>query len=88
MSSADILFTKATHDIKRVKSINNELLLSLYANFKQVTIGNCNINPPSMLNFKDTAKYNSWKNLFGISKLKAQVNYIKLVKSITEKNEI
>ena len=86
--NSDSLFIKATNDIKEIKNINNDTLLTLYANFKQVTVGNCNISHPPIFKFKDVAKYNSWKNLYGTSKLKAQVNYIKLVKSILEKNEI
>lgn len=80
----DTLFIKATNDVKNLKNLDNTILLILYGNFKQATIGNCNLSAPSIFNIKDTAKYNSWKKLSKVSKASAKINYIKLVRELIE----
>lgn len=85
--TVDTLFTKASRDIKLVKYLDNNVLLELYGLFKKVTVGNNNLQTPSIFDIKATAKYNAWKKLDNIDNFTVKVRYIKLVRSILEKNE-
>ena len=81
----DLLFTKATQDIKLLPTPNDDTLLILYSYYKQATIGDINIEKPSFFNFKETTKWNAWTKLKGTSKILAQGNYIKMVKDLQSK---
>jgi diazepam-binding inhibitor (GABA receptor modulating acyl-CoA-binding protein) len=85
MVNVDDLFLKATQDVKVLPLQDNDTLLSLYAYFKQATVGDVNTEKPSFFNFKDTAKWSAWEKLKGMPKIQAQGNYIKLVKDIQTK---
>ena len=63
------------------KTVSNEDKLSGYALFKQATIGDCNISAPSMFNFTEKAKWNSWNELKGMSKEEAMQKYIDCIES-------
>lgn len=77
------LFNDAAENVHKLKSKpNDDELLELYANYKQGTIGDINIDKPSFYMFKDVSKWNAWNKLKGKSKLQAQVNYIKLVDNL------
>lgn len=79
------LFYKATNDVKNLTSTpDNDTLLSLYALFKQATVGDNLSTAPSFFDFRGTAKYNAWLNLKGMKKDQAQIKYIKLVRKLTE----
>lgn len=85
MGVEDEFFIQATKDVKKLKyTPSNEILLKLYAYYKQSTIGNNNTTKPLFLDFKGTSKWSAWDNLKGMSKLTAKVNYIKLVKQLLE----
>jgi diazepam-binding inhibitor (GABA receptor modulating acyl-CoA-binding protein) len=75
--------SKEVHNLK-TKPSDNELL-ELYGNYKQGTVGDINTDKPSFYMFKDVAKWNAWNNVKGLSKLQAQVNYIKLVEELKVK---
>lgn len=79
------LFKDASKDVHNLKSkpSDNELL-DLYANYKQATIGDVNVDKPSFYMFKEVSKWNAWSKLKGVSKMQAQVNYIKLVEDLRE----
>lgn len=81
--SIQILFKNASQEVHNLSSKPNDTeLLNLYANYKQGTVGDINIDKPSFFMFKDTAKWNAWNELKGISKMQAQVNYIKIVEDL------
>lgn len=80
------LFKDASQDVHNLKSKPSDSeLLDLYANYKQATVGDVNIDKPSFYMFKDVSKWNAWNQLKGISKMQAQVNYIKLVEELKRK---
>ena len=74
------LFKNASQEVHNLKKKPNDIdLLRLYANYKQATVGDVNVDKPSFYMFKDVAKWNAWNELKGISRLQSQVNYIKIV---------
>lgn len=80
------IFVQCTKDVHNLKQKpDNTSLLELYSYYKQATVGDINVEKPSFFNFKETAKWDSWANLKGMSKIQAQVNYIKIVKNLQEK---
>ncbi|KYN96352.1 acyl-CoA binding protein [Plasmodium gaboni] len=66
------------------KTINlpNELKLDLYKYYKQSTVGNCNIEQPSMFKIEDRKKYNAWKSIENLEREEAQKRYMDIVTSL------
>ncbi len=64
---------------------DNDELLKLYGLFKQATIGNNNGSEPGGFDFKAAAKYNAWKNYYGMSPDEAMSQYIDLANSVIQK---
>ena len=60
-------------------------LLQLYGLYKHSLFGNNRTPKPSVLNFKDNAKWNSWYSLRGKGKTRAKYEYIKLVDNLKNK---
>lgn len=58
---------------------SNEVLLKLYAYFKQATIGDVQGKRPGLFDLKARLKYDAWMNLAGLSKEEAMQAYIDLV---------
>ncbi len=63
---------------------SNDLLLKLYALYKQVTEGDVTGERPGGFDFKGAAKYDAWENQKGKSKEDAGSEYINLVNSLIE----
>ncbi len=66
---------------------SNEDLLSLYALYKQATIGDNNTEPPGGFDFKAAAKHNAWAALKGKAPDDAMAAYIDLVDSLLNPDE-
>ena len=62
---------------------SNDVLLKLYALYKQVTEGDVNGERPGGFDFKGAAKYDAWEAQKGKSKDDAAQEYIDLVNSLT-----
>ena len=77
-------FEQAVADSKNLpEKPSNEILLQLYAFFKQATEGDVNIEPPSNpFDFVAKAKFSAWEELKGKSGDEAKQAYIELVKSL------
>jgi len=72
-------FTKAAEAVKNLKEQpTDQELLTLYANYKQVTVGDCNTDRPGMLDFKGKAKWDEWNKLKGKSADDAANEYVTL----------
>jgi diazepam-binding inhibitor (GABA receptor modulating acyl-CoA-binding protein) len=54
---------------------SNSDLLYLYSHFKQATVGDCNTEQPSFFDAKNRSKWNAWKELEGMTKNDAMLNY-------------
>lgn len=58
----------------------NDILLQLYALYKQSTEGDITLDPPAnAFDFVGKAKYNAWERLKGKSKENAMQEYVDLV---------
>ena len=79
MSDLEKQFTDAQAKIKPVTGLGNDVLLDLYALFKQATVGNATGDRPGMLDIKGRAKYDAWAKRKGMSKDAAMQAYIDLV---------
>jgi diazepam-binding inhibitor (GABA receptor modulator, acyl-CoA-binding protein) len=58
----------------------NDVLLQLYALYKQYTEGDVNVDPPAnTFDFVGKAKYNAWEAIKGKAKEAAMQEYVELV---------
>ena len=79
MSDLAQQFADAQARIKSVTSLGNDVLLELYALYKQATVGDATGSRPGMLDLRGRAKYDAWAKLKGMSKDDAMQNYVKQV---------
>ena len=80
MSSA---FEKALEDVKSLsEKPANDVLLKLYALYKQATEGDVSGDKPGMFDFKAMAKYNAWTAQKGKTAQQAETEYIAVVNSL------
>ena len=81
MDKLESRFVKYSNKIKNADiEMNDNEKLELYGLYKQATVGNCNIEKPSILKFTEYRKYNSWNDRIDMSKEDAMTLYIELVK--------
>lgn len=86
LPSVDQQFEAAVQYVRQTPSTNdipNETKLLFYAYFKQATIGDVNTNQPSVIWFKERAKWNAWNCLRGMTKEYAKSKYVDLVHEST-----
>lgn len=78
------LFDQAVTDSKLLpKAPSNEVLLKLYALFKQSEAGDINIETPAnVFDFVARAKYEAWLEMKGKSNEAAMQEYVNLVNSL------
>jgi acyl-CoA-binding protein len=79
MSDLEQRFTDAQAKIKPVTGLGNDVMLDLYALYKQATVGNATGDRPGMLDIKGRAKYDAWAKRKGMTKDAAMQAYIDLV---------
>ena len=79
MSDLAQQFADAQAIIKPVTGLSNDVMLDLYALYKQATLGNVSGDRPGMLDLRGRAKYDAWTKRKGISKDAAMQAYIDLV---------
>ncbi len=72
--------------VNHTKELNqrpsNDVLLKLYALYKQSTVGDVQDDLPDVMDFKATAKYRAWESLKGKPQNTCQREYIDLVNSL------
>ena len=61
---------------------SNDVLLKMYALYKQATEGDVNGERPGGFDFKAIAKYNAWEELKGTEADAAKTQYIELVSGL------
>lgn len=66
---------------------DNEILLKLYALYKQATLGDVSGKRPGLMDFVGRAKYDAWSDLKGCSKDEAMKGYAGLVDQLTAKSD-
>jgi diazepam-binding inhibitor (GABA receptor modulating acyl-CoA-binding protein) len=83
MSALTTKFEKAAKDVQQLsQKPGNDVLLNLYALYKQGTEGDVRGKRPGMMDFKGRAKFDAWAKLKSTSKEKAMEGYIALVESL------
>lgn len=83
MSDLSQQFSQAQQDAMSLSSRpGNDVLLKLYALYKQGSAGDVSGKRPGMTNFKGRAKFDAWASLKGTSAEEAQRQYVALVKSL------
>ncbi|EGW10148.1 acyl-CoA-binding domain-containing protein 6 isoform X1 [Cricetulus griseus] len=79
----DELFEKAAAHVQGLVHVaSREQLLYLYARYKQVKVGNCNIPKPNFFDFEGKQKWEAWKALGDSSPRQAMQEYIAAVKKL------
>jgi len=79
MSDLAQRFADAQARIKPVTGLGNDVLLDLYALYKQATVGDVQGDRPGMLDLRGRAKYDAWARRKGLGKDAAMEQYIALV---------
>jgi acyl-CoA-binding protein len=79
MSDLAQRFADAQATIKPVTGLGNDVMLDMYALYKQATVGDAKGDRPGMLDIKGRAKYDAWAKKKGMSKDAAMEAYIVLV---------
>ena len=60
----------------------DNIKLDFYKFYKQATEGDCNTSKPEFYKLYETAKWNAWNSVIGMSKEDAKNNYCNLYESI------
>lgn len=76
-------FKKASEEVQDLTSRpSNDVLLKLYALFKQATEGDVQGKRPGMMDIKGRAKFDAWAAIEGLSAEDAMQEYVDLVESL------
>ena len=67
------------------RPVSNDDKLSLYAYYKQSTIGNCNLPQPNFYQFEERAKWDAWNNLLYMNENVAKKCYCTLAEELIKK---
>ncbi len=79
-------FTDAQAKVKTLsKTPDTDSLLSLYALFKQGSVGDISGKRPGMLDLKGRAKYDAWNKVKGRGGDDAKQSYVELVDKLSAK---
>lgn len=83
MSDLKARFEQASVDVKQLaERPDNEVLLKLYALYKQGSEGDVSGEKPGFFDFVGAAKYEAWEKLRGMSKEDAMQKYVDMVESL------
>lgn len=83
MSSLQDQFAQAQQDVNSLaQRPDNEVMLRLYALYKQATQGDATSESPSAFDFVRRAKFDAWSKIRGTSREDAMQQYIDLVASL------
>lgn len=76
-------FEQAQADVKNLaQRPGNDVLLKLYALYKQGSQGDAGSSRPGMFDLVGRAKYDAWKGLAGTAPEEAQRQYVELVREL------
>ena len=84
MALADDFQSAAERAPKLPKRPPNDILLQLYALFKQVSVGNVEGDRPGFADFEGRAKYDAWSKLQGKMQEEAMQEYIALIERLEQ----
>lgn len=76
-------FSKASDYVqKNASSMSSEVLLKLYAYYKQATEGKCNTPKPSWYDLRAKSKWEAWNNLRELPQNEAKQLYINIIREL------
>jgi len=76
-------FQQAKDEVTKLsKAPDNDVMLRLYALYKQSTSGDCTGDRPGMMDFVGRAKYDAWKAVSGTAQDDAMRQYVALVEEL------
>lgn len=76
-------FENAVKESKQLpKKPDNDILLKIYALYKQATNGDVSGEKPNGFDFVNLAKYNAWEQLKGKTTEEAKQEYVDLIESL------
>ena len=85
MSDLQTRFAQAQQDVNGLSARpDNEILLKLYALYKQATQGDVDSEPPHSFDLVRRAKFDAWSALKGTTKADAMQQYVNLVDSLRQ----
>lgn len=84
MSDLAQRFADAQARIKPVTGLGNDVMLDLYALYKQATSGDVSGSRPGMMDLRGRAKYDAWAKLKGTTKDAAMTAYIERVDKLVK----
>ena len=83
MSDLKAQFTKAAEDSKKLSERpSNDVMLKMYALFKQAEKGDCDGKRPGFTDMVGRAKFDAWAALKGTDSNAAMQQYIDLIESL------
>lgn len=83
MSNISTQFKKAVADSKKLSERpGNDVLLKIYALYKQATEGDVQGKRPGLMDMVGRAKYDAWAKLQGTSDKDAMQQYVDLIESL------
>lgn len=83
MSKLKKSFEKAAADAQELSERpSNDVLLKMYALYKQATEGDVQGKRPGMMDIKGRAKYDAWAAVEGLSAEDAMQEYVDLIESL------
>ncbi len=83
MTEINSLFEAATVAAKSLpERPDNDIMLQLYALYKQGSVGDVSGDKPGFFDFVATAKYEAWERVKGLSQDDAKKQYVELVKQL------
>lgn len=85
VSDLDQRFADAQARVKPVTGLGNDVMLDLYALFKQASVGDVSGSRPGMMDLRGRAKYDAWAKKQGMTKDAAKQAYIAAVDKILQK---
>lgn len=88
MSELAAEFEQAASDVQKLPHRpDNDILLRLYALYKQASHGDACGPKPGFFDFVGTAKYEAWSQLRGMSGDEARRKYVELVRELATRQE-
>ncbi|XP_034404406.1 acyl-CoA-binding protein-like [Cyclopterus lumpus] len=79
-------FDRAVEDVKVLKQRPGYGVLGdVYGLYKQATVGDINIERPSIFDLAGRGKWDAWQRKKGLSKEEAMIAYVDLVEDLKER---
>ncbi|PDW03197.1 acyl-CoA-binding protein [Candidatus Viridilinea mediisalina] len=83
MSDLKAQFEQAAQEVQQLpKRPGNDVLLRLYALYKQGSLGDVSGSRPGILDMQGRMKYDAWAKLKGVNEEQAMQDYITLVEQL------